>query len=390
MEEVYDFDEEPQDVHRNFLIESKLVDESFDFESIREGCEVHEIQSRMEVEDIIRNNEFDMRISDQSETVKVYYRVYGPTNRACIILRETTAYVEGPDAYIVAKKLCSVMSLILSTGQELESVEQLYDVVGIEAHHVQEDRSLMPFRGIWSDVKKRFPRYFSDWKDGFVGKRHLQKTISAAFYLFFAILLPSIALGQVFARGTDGELQIIHVVWIQFVGGVAFSVLGGQPMVIIMTTAPMALFARVLYGVSLNLQLPFLAVYGWTGIFCAIFLLLFSILNLSWLVQSLSDFTKETFGMFIATAFLYTSLKALGDYFQYDASSFLYLLLLFFTCIIGLWIRKVRETLFFPANIRILISDFALPMAVILTSFFGSFIFRDVPSNYSLCCFNLF
>ena len=65
-----------------------------------------------------------------------------------------------------------------------------------------------PFQGIWEDLKRRAPHYWSDFKDGFVGPKHLQKTISTVFFLYFAILLPSLALGQEYAVVTEGTIAI--------------------------------------------------------------------------------------------------------------------------------------------------------------------------------------
>jgi hypothetical protein len=62
----------------------------------------------------------------------------------------------------------------------------------------------VPLTGIWNDLKQRVPFYLSDFVDGFVGPKHLQKTISATFFLYFAILLPSLALGQEYSVVTEG------------------------------------------------------------------------------------------------------------------------------------------------------------------------------------------
>ena len=57
----------------------------------------------------------------------------------------------------------------------------------------------------------------------------------------------------------------------------------------------------------------------------------------------------------------------------------LYLILIFATVLIALAIRKARSSFLFNARVREAISDFALPIAVISVSFFGSYIFRAVP-----------
>lgn len=140
------------------------------------------------------------------------------------------------------------------TVEQVREVVERYVVAGTEtplsqalpcvAHNVEGER--YPFLGIVRDVKRRLPHYWSDWYQAFVGPKHLQKTISTTCFIFFAILGPSLALGEEYSHVTNGVIAIQQVLWMQLVGGVAFALLGGQPLVIVMTTAPMTLFAKVI------------------------------------------------------------------------------------------------------------------------------------------------
>ena len=55
-----------------------------------------------------------------------------------------------------------------------------------------EPKFWQPFLGIRDDLKRRLPYYWSDYKDGVVGPKSLQKTISTTFFLYFSIILPAI------------------------------------------------------------------------------------------------------------------------------------------------------------------------------------------------------
>lgn len=266
------------------------------------------------------------------------------------------------------------------------------DLVDIPIHNVPIVK--IPFLGIWEDFKRRAPHYWSDFRDGFVGPKHLQKTISAIFFLYFAILLPSLALGQEYSVVTQGTIAIQQVVWMQMVGGLIFAIFGGQGLTVIMTTAPLVLFSNVLFGVSVQLGLPFLPLYAWSGVWAAILMMLLAIFNLSWVVRFLTLFTEEAFAMFISAAFTYSAIRGLVNEFNLSYycsnngvvtdcptrdAALLYFILLFGTVLVALAVRKFRSTLFFSPRIREAISDFALPFGVIMASFFGSYVFRAVP-----------
>ena len=96
-------------------------------------------------------------------------------------------------------------------------------------------------RGMWYDFTNRLPHYKSDWMDGLKDSRSIQKTISAAFFIYFACLLPSIAFGNLNASNTDNWLNVRKVLISQTIGGLFFSVFSTQPLVILITTAPIAI-----------------------------------------------------------------------------------------------------------------------------------------------------
>ena len=71
--------------------------------------------------------------------------------------------------------------------------------------HQQEKKC--PFaRGIREDLERRLPHYFSDYKDGLVGNKTIQKVISTTFFLYFACILPAIAFGVLNDHNTHGKI----------------------------------------------------------------------------------------------------------------------------------------------------------------------------------------
>lgn len=100
--------------------------------------------------------------------------------------------------------------------------------------------------GIWEDFSRRKSLYLSDFRDAFLGPPGtLRKTIATTWFLYFGILLPIIAFDSLNYTQTDGKMGGLNKSILgQGLGGLAFALLGGQPLVIIMTTAPLCLYTK--------------------------------------------------------------------------------------------------------------------------------------------------
>lgn len=100
--------------------------------------------------------------------------------------------------------------------------------------------------GIWGDIKRRSKYYMSDFTDGFVGPAGtFQKTVATTWFLYFGILLPTIAFSSLNTNQTHGHMGDLQKALIgQALGGLGFALFAGQPMVIIMTTAPLCLYTK--------------------------------------------------------------------------------------------------------------------------------------------------
>ena len=63
-----------------------------------------------------------------------------------------------------------------------------------------------------------------------------------------ACLLPSIAFGSLNDHHTDGQITVQKTILAQGCGGLAFALFSGQPLVILLTTAPLALYINIIHG----------------------------------------------------------------------------------------------------------------------------------------------
>lgn len=58
-----------------------------------------------------------------------------------------------------------------------------------------------PFNGIWNDIKRRYPKYWSDIRDAFS-----IQVLASIIFIFFANITPAITFGGVLNDITEGEL----------------------------------------------------------------------------------------------------------------------------------------------------------------------------------------
>ena len=163
--------------------------------------------------------------------------------------------------------------------------------------------------GIKSDLSTRLPYYWSDFKDGITGKNTISKTVSTTLFLYFSVILPAIALGVLNNKTTHGDISVHQVLVGQTLGAIIFTLFAGQPLVVVMTTAPLALFIKTIYTIALDNGINFLAFYGAIGLWNTFFLFLYSFFNMSRLMKYSSRSTEEIFSNFITIAFITDSTK---------------------------------------------------------------------------------
>eukprot|EP01104_Vermistella_antarctica_P006141 TRINITY_DN16869_c0_g1_i1.p1 TRINITY_DN16869_c0_g1~~TRINITY_DN16869_c0_g1_i1.p1 ORF type:complete len:778 (+),score=185.50 TRINITY_DN16869_c0_g1_i1:219-2552(+) len=239
--------------------------------------------------------------------------------------------------------------------------------------------------GLVKDIRRRLPYYLSDYKDGFIGRHTIPKTISTTVFLYFACLLPAIALGVLNEHNTGGIIDVQSMLVAQSFGGIVFALMGGQPLIILLSTAPLALYIKVIFSVSQSSGFDFLALYGWTGIWTAIFLIIFSVTDASALMRYSTRFTEEIFSLFILIAFSVDGIKPLvelfiDDYHSGDArdKAILALLLVLSTLWVGVKLFDFKKSVLMIPIIRNICSEYALPISVLINSAIGSGLFYAV------------
>uniref|UniRef100_I3K327 Solute carrier family 4 member 11 n=1 Tax=Oreochromis niloticus TaxID=8128 RepID=I3K327_ORENI len=277
-------------------------------------------------------------------------------------------------------------------------------------------------RGIYEDFCRRLPFYPSDFTDGIVGSnKTLLKYMTTAIFLYIAILLPAIAFGSLNDESTRGEIDVRKTIIGQSIGGVIYSLFAGSPLVIPLTTAPLAIFISVIRGICDDYNLDFPAFYACIGLWNCLFLILGGIFNVSLLMKLFKRSTEEVIALFISIAFVVDAVKgtvkifhryyhaptlanrSIGDFPQGGdllggnrsevvagfalTESFiqcsrerpvLCLLLMLGTLWMGYTLYQFKRSPFLHAKVREVLSDCALPISVLMFSFIGSYIFSDI------------
>ncbi|XP_016067430.1 PREDICTED: sodium bicarbonate transporter-like protein 11 [Miniopterus natalensis] len=210
--------------------------------------------------------------------------------------------------------------------QLLTMVSQLPSIkrYSIMSSHIQKFQQLLQRKdffpvgkGIREDFARRFPVYPLDFTDGIIGKnRSVGKYITTTLFLYFACLLPTIAFGSLNDENTDGAIDVQKTMAGQSIGSLLYALFSGQPLVVLLTTAPLALYIHVIRGICDDYSLDFNTFYAWTGLWNSFFLALYALFNLSLIMSLFKRSTEEIIALFISITFMLDAVKGMVKIFQ--------------------------------------------------------------------------
>ncbi|XP_043216384.1 band 3 anion exchange protein-like isoform X3 [Amphibalanus amphitrite] len=167
-----------------------------------------------------------------------------------------------------------------------------------------------PFAGFINDIKRRYPHYVSDFKDGLDAA-----VFSAAFFIYFAALAGAITFGGLMMDKTDLLVGISETLISTAMAGVIFSLFSCQPLIIVGTTGPVLLFDEALYSFANSNGLEFLPMRVWIAIWMLAISLVLVGLEGSVLVRKFTRFTTEIFSSLVSLLFIFESLAKLASVF---------------------------------------------------------------------------
>uniref|UniRef100_A0A8D0GH41 Solute carrier family 4 member 11 n=1 Tax=Sphenodon punctatus TaxID=8508 RepID=A0A8D0GH41_SPHPU len=286
-------------------------------------------------------------------------------------------------------------------------------------------------KGIFDDIARRFPVYALDFTDGIIGNnKAIGKYITTMIFLYFACLLPSIAFGSLNDENTGGVIDVQKTIVGQCIGGLLYALFSGQPLVVLLTTAPLALYINVIRGICDDYHLDFSAFYAWIGLWNSFFLVLYSLFNFSLLMKLFKSTYEENY--FHCFNLSYGCLKinlldfilVFKKYYYHDATgesysksvplgintSFLVgpsvnrsmsenqtcvhdavhygretavlsLMLMLGTLWLGHTLYQFKKSPYLHARVREILSDCALPISVLIFSIVGSYFFKEIEMS---------
>jgi mannitol/fructose-specific phosphotransferase system IIA component (Ntr-type) len=220
--------------------------------------------------------------------------------------------------------------------------------------------------GIRLDVARRWPHYISDFKDGLHAK-----CLSSTMFLFFACLAPAVTFGGVMATQTGGQIGVVEMILASAFCGVVFSLVSGQPLIILGGTGPLLVFTAILFRLCTDMEIPFLPSYAWVGLWSAGFLLILAVTDASCLMRFFTRFTDEIFSALISIIFIYEAIKSLVltfedlDVHKHHDTALLTLLLALGTFFIAMSLSRFRRSSYLRPKIREFLADFGPALALV-------------------------
>uniref|UniRef100_A0A3B4F3P7 Anion exchange protein n=1 Tax=Pundamilia nyererei TaxID=303518 RepID=A0A3B4F3P7_9CICH len=255
-------------------------------------------------------------------------------------------------------------------------------------------RSGRLFGGLIKDVMRRYPQYFSDIRDALN-----PQCMAAIIFIYFAALSPAITFGGLLGEKTEGLIGVSELIVATALQGIVFSVLGAQPLLVIGFSGPLLVFEEAFYTFCKVNGIEYLTGRAWIGLWLVLIVVLTVAFEGSILVRFVSRFTQEIFSFLISLIFIYETFAKLIKIFQehplhncyhgnntespshcnYTMASgnpgkvvgepntaLLSLVLMAGTYFIAFYLRKFKNSSFFPGRLRRIIGDFGVPIAILI------------------------
>ncbi|XP_053198678.1 LOW QUALITY PROTEIN: anion exchange protein 2b [Scomber japonicus] len=265
------------------------------------------------------------------------------------------------------------------------------------------ERTGRPFGGLIRDVRRRYPKYLSDFKDAMNSQ-----CMAAVIFIYFAALSPAITFGGLLGEKTEGLIGVSELIVSTSVQGVIFCLLGAQPLLVVGFSGPLLVFEEAFYSFCKSNNMEYLTGRVWIGFWLIIIVIITVAFEGSFLVRFVSRFTQEIFSFLISLIFICETFIKLVKIFKdhplqrckisaddnsTDAdnsaenitvvlsnssepvtlhvtgepnTALLSLVLMASTFFIAFYLRKFKNSAFFPGRLRRIIGDFGVPIAILI------------------------
>ncbi|KAJ0327602.1 hypothetical protein COL922a_013421 [Colletotrichum nupharicola] len=224
-------------------------------------------------------------------------------------------------------------------------------------------RVLRSGRGIYHDIKRRLPYYWSDIADAWT-----YRTVASTIRMYFVNLLPAIAYTLDMYRRTGEFFGVNEALFSSALAAVVFSTLSAQPLTIVGVTGLISLFNLTIYDIikiyDVSIYPQFMA---WTGIWAAIFHWLVAVFNGCDYMRYVTDFSSESFGLYVGIIYIIKGVEELVNEFTTEGSAAGYLAcliaILYFGTVYAL--EKLGSSTLWRADFRGILADYAYVFATV-------------------------
>jgi len=251
-------------------------------------------------------------------------------------------------------------------------------------------------KGIVSDVKRTI---LTHWKEEMTNLN--SKVIATSFFLYFACIAPAVTFGAIYGKATNNYIGTVEMILATAWCGIVYALIGGQPMMINGGTGPVLAFSEILYKVSKSMDVPFLTLNAWIGIWVAIYMFIGAVMDLNRVIVLCTRFTDEIFSFLISLIFIINAIgspfsdvgvihyfdmnhKAHDAYedqplYSHWASALLSLIVFIGTTQVAFLLRKFKFSPFLPSQAwRNTMTDFAVVISILIWSVIGNS-FSEIP-----------
>ncbi|KAM4688398.1 anion exchange protein 2 isoform 2-T2 [Discoglossus pictus] len=260
-------------------------------------------------------------------------------------------------------------------------------------------RTGRPFGGLIRDIQRRYPKYVSDFRDALDGQ-----CLAAVIFIYFAALSPAITFGGLLGEKTSGLIGVSELIIGTCLQGVIFCLVGAQPLLVVGFSGPLLVFEEAFYTFCDANGLEYLVGRVWIGAWLIVIVVTMVAFEGSFLVRYVSRFTQEIFSILISLIFIYETFYKLFKVFQEHPltncgnqtdevgsqnvthellhnitepvalvkitgqpnTALLSLVLMAGTFFIAFFLRKLKNSNFFPGRVRRVIGDFGVPIAILI------------------------
>ncbi|XP_075070414.1 anion exchange protein 2 isoform X2 [Mixophyes fleayi] len=261
-------------------------------------------------------------------------------------------------------------------------------------------RTGKPFGGLVRDIQRRYPKYVSDFRDALDAQ-----CMAAVIFIYFAALSPAITFGGLLGEKTGGLIGVSELIIGTCLQGIIFCLLGAQPLLIVGFSGPLLVFEEAFYSFCSHNGLEYLVGRVWIGVWLIVIVVATVACEGSFLVRFVSRFTQEIFSILISLIFIYETFFKLFKVFQEHPltncssknltdfepmnetlgpqqnssestvstkitgqpnTALLSLVLMAGTFFIAFFLRKLKNSSFFPGRVRRVIGDFGVPIAILI------------------------